>query len=120
MLLDRDLALHHHSPAESEKIALPRIAVAARPGSGWWLERPYRNHSAIGTCSDTTVNKLDLHGCARGNRGCSVQGLSRRIAHQRKSTRQHAPVGECRQQLPVALAARELAANKALHSAIRP
>src|SRR5580704_7340124 len=57
--------------------------------------------------ADAAIGELDLDGHAGDGGGHAMQWLPGGVADQRKAPREHAAIGERREQLPVALAARE-------------
>ena len=66
------------------------------------------------------IGELDIHRHAHGNGGCRPQRTSGSVTHQREAARQHAAIGECREQLRVALAPRPARIEQVVHGTAGP
>src|SRR5258708_32663974 len=85
-----------------EQIALPPTAAALRARLGIWRIRRWL---AIGAGADAAVGELDFDRHARSDGPGAMQRLAGGVADERKTARQHAAIGERREQLAVALSA---------------
>src|ERR1700676_3379854 len=90
-----------HTNAGADQIALPRTATALCARLGIWCIRRW---CAIGAGADPAVGKFDFdrHACGYGH--SAMQWLAGGVADERETARQHAAIGERREQLPIAFA----------------
>ncbi len=103
--------------SQLEKITLPRIAVTPSPSSRRLGARRGRSMHHFGAGADMAVGKFDVHRRTDRHRRGSAQRPPRAIAHQRKTPRQDPAVGQRRQQLRIAFAARPAPVEEVVYGA---